>query len=526
MLKTPLRMTAVVLTLVLVAVACGSDSNNSESSGDSSESTTLNMAFSSDMEDPDPDTVYQLQGNQVVTSLYEGLLDYAPDSSNEIVPLLAESWEVSEDQTTYTFKLREGLTFSDGTPLDSSTIQAGFDRRVAEGVAAPAAYMLMGVESYEAPDPLTFVIQLSAPDSAFPTYLASMVSPKAINPKVLEENADDNAVEFLKTNSAGSGPYVIKEFTRGQQYVLERNENYWGDEPYFETVVIKIIPDAASQIVQLQGGDLDIVSGQPIATVKTFEDNDEFQVVSFPVLQKAWLHLNLQAEPTDDPEFREALRAALDRPALVEQVWGDYAPESTQMYPVQNVPEGLATDAWEFDPSKLEEFGGGTTVRLSYGASLPADQQVVETIQTQLQAAGITVELVPLQDGDQYSFIEDVAGAPNLHYEVAYPDSTHPDTWARLFWYSDVASGGGGFLNYLGGGSPEADALMNDGLAATNQEQVDEAYGKVGDLIHDSTNWITLSDPEDVFIVRDGITGFAHWLPTPFTLQLKALKAG
>ncbi len=524
-MKTLPRIAALLLALALVAAACGSDSDDSSSGSDAAADRTLTLAFSSDMEDPDPDTVYQLQGNQVMTSLYEGLLDYAPDSSSELVPLLAEDWEVSDDQLTYTFTLRDGLMFSDGTPLDSTALKAGFERRVAENVAAPAAYMLAGVESYETPDPSTFIINLSAPDSAFPTYLASSVSPKAINPAVIEENAEDNAVEFMKTQSAGTGPYVIEEFTRGQQYVLTRNENYWGEEPYYEKVVVKIIPDAASQIVQLQGGDLDIVVGQPVATVQTFEDSEDFQVVTFPVLQKAWLHVNVHAAPTDDREVREAIRAAIDRPALVEQVFGDYAPESTQMYPVENVPESMATDDWDFDPSQLEALGD-TTLRLSYGASLPADQQVVETIQTQLQAAGATVELVPLQDGEQYAFVDDLENAPNLHYEVAYPDSNHPDTWSRLFWYSDVESGGGGFLNYLVGGTPETDALMNEGIAATDQDVVDQTYGQVGDMVQDSANWITLADPEDVFIVRDGITGFQHWLPTPYALQLKALKEG
>lgn len=522
-MKIPRLLAAMLVVASFLGSACGSGSEDGDSASEVNSDRTLTLAFSSDMEDPDPDTVYQLQGNQVMTSLYEGLLDYAPDSSSELVPLLAEDWSVSDDQLTYTFTLREGLTFSDGTPLDSTTLKAGFERRVAENVAAPAAYMLAGVESYETPDPLTFIINLSAPDSAFPTYLASSVSPKAINPKVLEDNAEDSAVEFMKTQSAGTGPYVLEEFTRGQQYVLSRNENYWGEEPFYEKVVVKIIPDAASQIVQLQGGDLDIVAGQPIATVRTFEDSEDFQVVTFPVLQKAWLHLNVHSGPTADPEIRRAIRAAIDRPALVEQVFGDYAPESTQMYPVENLPEGMATDEWEFEPSVLEQLGD-TPIRLSYSASLAADQQVVETIQTQLQAAGATVELVPLQDGEQYAFVDDLEGAPNMHYEVAYPDSNHPDTWARLFWYSDVESGGGGFLNYMVGGTPEADSRMNEGISATDPGAVDEAYGEVGDLIQDSANWITLADPEDVFIVRDGITGFQHWLPTPFALQLKALK--
>jgi hypothetical protein len=95
-----------------------------------------------------------------------------------------------------------------------------------------------------------------------------------------------------------------------------------------------------------------------------------------------------------------------------------------------------------------------------------------------------------------------------------------------LFWYSDLASGAGGFLNYLGAGSPEADDAMNEGLGATDADAVDEAFGRSGDLVHEQVGYITLADPADVFIVRAGIDGFAHWLPTPLTVQLKSLSEG
>jgi len=534
-----------MLTFSLVAAACGSEegaTDNSASSGENAnadgddatdaEATTesddeqvLRLAFAADMGPPDPDTNYQLQGNQVTTALYEGLLDYAPDSSSEIIGLLAESWEVSEDQLTYTFTLREGLTFSDGSPLDSEALLAGFERRSAEEVGSPSGYMLLPVEGYETPDPTTFVIQLAYPESAFLTYLASPFSPKAINPAVLAEYPDDAAIEFLLTNSAGSGPYVIDEFTLGQQYVLAKNENYWGSEPFFDEVEIRIIPDVSTQLLQLEGGDLDMVTGLPPATIAAFENNGDFQIVTFPVLQKAWVHVNLFRSPTDDLAVREALRAAIDKDTLTDQIWGEYATTSTQMYPVENLPAGLGSDVWEFDPTLAGAFTDLEPIELAYSANRSADQQVVETLQVQLESAGFSVELVPTQDADVFAWIENPASAPHLYYEVSYPDSSHPDTWSRLFWYNDIASGFGGFLNYLVAGSPESDALLDAGLAGTDPDAVSEAYGASGDLIFDQVGYITIADPLDVFVARADLTGWAHWLPTPLTVQLKTLAA-
>ncbi|MFT3851929.1 MAG: ABC transporter substrate-binding protein [Ilumatobacteraceae bacterium] len=534
------RRNAVAICLLailgLVAAACsGKSPNDGAAAGTNAGTATpgsatsgehvLRLAFAADMDPPDPDTNYQLQGNQVTTALYEGLLDYAPDSTNQLVGLLAESWTVSPDGLTYTFTLRDGLKFSDGTPLTSESLRAGFDRRTAADVKSPMSYMLLPVAGYDTPDATTFVIHLSHPESAFLTYLASPFSPKAINPSVLQANAADDAIEYLKTHSAGTGPYEISEFVLGQRYVLTRNENYWGPKPYYDKVQISIVPDPAAQILQLQGGDLDIVTGQPVATMKTFEGRKDFQVIKLPVLQKAWLHINTGRAPTDDVAVRQAIRAAIDRPKLVQQIWGDYATESTQMYPVDNLPAGMGTDSWTYDPSLLKAMKIGT-IEIGYSPSLPVSQQVAETLQAQLEAAGASVQLRPVQDADLFSFQTAPDTAPHLYFETSYPDSAHPDTWSRLFWYSDVASGNGGFLNYLGAGTPDADTAMDDGLVAIDQSTVDADYGRSADLVHDQVGYVTLADPADAFIVRAGITGFSHWLPTPMTLQLKTLQGG
>lgn len=520
---------ALVLSAVVVA-ACGGGTSDEGTGSDSASGgdRTLDLAFSSDMDPPDPDTNYQLQGNQVTTSLYEGLVDYAADGSAEIVPLLAESWEVSDDQLTYTFTLREGVTFHDGTPLDSEALLAGFERRTDEAVGSPMSYMLLPVAGYETPDERTFVIELEYPESAFLSYLASPFSPKAVSPKALGDHEVDGdaATEWLRTHDAGTGPYTLAKFELGQEYVLERYDDYWGDEPYFDRVEIAIVPDASSQVVQFEGGDLDLITGQPAATVETFEGRDDVDIVQFPVLQKAWIHVNTNRAPTDDQAFREALRAAIDRPTLVERVWGDYATESTQMYPVENVPEGMATDEWDHDPSLMEGLAAGETVEIGFPSDSPTAQLAAETLQTQFGEAGLGATLRPLTGAETYDLQSDIAGAPHLFLESSYPDSTHPDTWARLFWYSDLESGAGGFLNYLGAGTPEADELLDTGLGATEQSAVDDSYGKSGDLVHDQVGYITLADVDDTFIVRKGLTGFGHWLPTPLTLQLKSIEEG
>jgi peptide/nickel transport system substrate-binding protein len=506
-----------VLTVVLAACSGGSG-GSAEPSGPS---TTLRMALTGDLPTLDPGTVYQYEGNQVLGSVYEGLLAYASDSSSDIVPQLASSYEVSDDALTYTFTLRDDVTFASGATMTSKDVKASFERLADPKVESQMSYMVSGVESYETPDDTTFVVKLSAPSSSFLSLVASPFGPKVIDSGVLAEHADDSALEFLKTSTAGTGPYALKTYEQGQQYVLARNDTYWGDKPYFAEVSFKIIPDAATQVLQLQGGDLDVISGQPVATLDSFGGDDAYRIGEYATLQKAQLHMKVTG-PLADAELRTALRSAIDRPALVEQGWNGHAEESSQMYPVDAVPEGTAADTWDVDTAPLTDLAAGKKLKLGYLADQAQDKQIASTLQAQWQSAGADVELVPVQTNDVYSLSSDLDNAPDMMFEASYPDSTHPDTWSRLFWYSDTSNGSGA-LNYLLGGDPNADALIDEGAGAVDQADIDAAYAAAADVIHDQASYVTLADVKDTFIMRSDITGDGHQLPCPRALDLRTL---
>ena len=159
-----LSVPAVTVGIVaLVATVCGSSSGSAGPSSAAlgvSSSHTLNLAFGADMQVPDPDIFYEIEGNAVVTSVYEGLVKYA-NGSTAIVPALASSWTISPDGKIYTFHLRPGVTFHDGTPVDSAAAAFSFARRT--GVNSAPAYMLANVVSTATPDPLTFTVHLNEP---------------------------------------------------------------------------------------------------------------------------------------------------------------------------------------------------------------------------------------------------------------------------------------------------------------------------------------------------------------------------
>ena len=315
------------------------------------------------MQVPDPDIFYEIEGNAVVTSVYEGLVKYA-NGSPKIIPALATSWTISPDGKTYTFRLRPGVKFHDGTPLTSSAAAFSFQRRT--GVNSAPAYMLANVSSTQTPHPLTFIVHLNQPVAAFMDYLASPYGPKMVSPTSVKAHETgvskkspngDWAQQWLKTHDAGTGPYTITQFVPGKDYVLSAYKGYWGTKPYYSTVNINIIPDISVQQAELQNGQLSmLLHGLPINAVDSFEGNKAYEVENFPAQLKAMLYVNPHIGIFTSPAVRSALRQAIDKKSIVADVYGNtLGTVSTQAYPVDEFPAGMAPDDPVYDPSKLKK---------------------------------------------------------------------------------------------------------------------------------------------------------------------------
>jgi peptide/nickel transport system substrate-binding protein len=521
---------AMVAALGLLAVACGGSSDSKADSSSSSAtaasgSKALNIAFTADMQVPDPDIFYELEGNQVVTSVYEGLVAYKPNST-EIEGALADSWTVSPDGLTYTFKLKPDVKFQDGTPMDSTAWAESFKRRT--DVNSAPAYMLADVASTATPDPQTFVVTLKQPVSPFLDYMAAPYGPKAVSPTVLKaQGGSDFAQSYLKDHSAGTGPYYISKFEPGTGYELTRNDNYWGGKPYFEKVNIAIIPEMSTQRLKLEGGELDmIIHGLPVADVDSFKKNADFTVNEFPVLLKTALAANPNKGPFADQDLRLALQSAIDKPKLVKEIYKGQAKPSTQIYPAGMMADGKAMDPDTVDTQKLKDAV----------AKLPADKRKVdfaysedeggtiprlaETVQTTLAAAGLEVTVRAMPIAEVFDLVNNKDTAPDLLLWTMNPDAAHPDTWIRIFMST------AGALNYLQCSVPEADTQMDEGLKSTDPAQVTDLYGQAGDTVVASGCYTTLADNQEIVVARKGITGFVHQLPTSYTVRLKDLKEG
>jgi peptide/nickel transport system substrate-binding protein len=483
----------------------------------------LRTAFFNDMQVPDPDVFYEVEGNQVTMSTYEGLLRYKLGGTTEIEPLLAKSYAVSSDALTYTFKLQSGVTFVDGTSFDSSAAKFSFERRLKVNNAP--AYMLTDIASYETPDPLTFIIKMKKPVSAFLDYLACPYGPKMVSPALIKANEkkDDAAQDWIRTHSAGTGPYEIDEFTLGQRYVLKAVSKYWGAKPMVGSIDIAIIPDASTQTLQLEGGDLDFVHAPPLATIESFKGKAGFDTVKFPAFQKTVLKINPNKAPFGDKALRQALRQAIDRTKLVADVFGDIATVSKSMLPGGMLPDGLGKDAYSYDPAPLKALvaklpADQRNLTLNYAQFNVNDARLAEAVSAELKDAGLTVIVKPITTALLFDLRNTPQTAPNLLIETANPDASHPDTYERIFYSTE------GFLNYLKASVPAADAEMDLGLASVDVATMQGHYSKAAELLFDDATFITIADVQAVYLVRQGITGFGSTAAAPLSLNASSVS--
>ena len=532
----PLRSRRLIVGLAVGAIALaacgGSSSKSSSASGGGTPSTlpvgsrVLKLAFNANMQVPDPDIFYEVEGNEVTTSVYEGLVRYKPDSA-EIEGALADSWTVSADGLTYTFTLHPNVKFHDGTIANAAAWQADFKRRT--DVNSAPAYMLADVASTSAPDATTFVVKLKNPVSAFLDYLAAPYGPKAVSPAILKAHAgSDFAQNYLKDHDAGTGPYTITKFTTDVGYELTRFDGYWATPtPYFEKVEISIIPDITTQRLKLEGGEIDMmIHGLPIADSESFRTNPKFEVHDFPVALKTVLATNPHKGAFKNRDLAKAMRTFFDKAAIVKEIYKTQATVSTQMYPVSELAPNLATDTSVYDPAKLTDMvkslpSSDKNLDFAYsqdeGGTLP---RLAEVLAARLQAIGFNVKVRGLPIAEVFDLPNHPEKAPDLLLWTFNPDAEHPDTWIRIFMNSD------GAINYLKCSDPTADADMDKGLQSISKADVDKYYGEAGDAIAASGCFITLADNREIVVARKGLTGFVHQLPTAYTIRLKDLKEG
>jgi peptide/nickel transport system substrate-binding protein len=507
------RSTALVVLLLFVIAGCSPQAvNNASKNGKTND--TLHLAFSDNPTGGiDPANFYNIEGEALILSVYEGLLRYAP-VTGKLEGSLADTWKASSDLKTFTFHLRSGVQFQDGTKFDSNAVKTSFQREI--DLATGPSYMVADIAKMETPDPQTFIVQLKHPNNAFLDYMASMYGPKIISPKAISDNAQGNdlAKKWLASNAVGTGPYRLTSYQQDSQFVLQRFDGYWGQKANFKTVDIAVIPDIGAQQLQLQAGDLDLIlHGISASQVPSLQSNG-VTVKSFDSVIRQIILLNPNRPPFDNLRARQAFAAALDIGSAVQAIYGQYATVATSIYPKFTLPQGEAP----VDYSSNATVPQGTPITITFPNVEPDLRRFAEYFQPQLEKAGFKVTLKADTYSQEFGYYKDLKNAPNAIVSTFNPDAAHPDTWARLLWNTN------GGLNLLGYSVPASDKAMNQAVVARSKSRADALYARAGELMSDQRLIVMLSDAQDLFAVRTDITGLEHVPEYIWTLNLASLR--
>lgn len=267
----------------------------------------------------DPDT---LDPVGMTTTTIANMVDYVVetlttiDPAGKVLPMLAESWTVSSDGTQYTFKLRRGVAFHDGTPFDARAVKWNLDRLIDPKVKVPirASYPIARTDVVDAH---TVRVTLKEPYAPFVGALSwttsGLLSPAAVD-------RDGNTYQNYSAHVVGTGPYVFKERRKGETITVTKNPKYWGKRPYYDTVVFRIVPEAATRESLLLAGQVDLIILPPVADLPALQRNPAVKVLLAPSDRSIFIAINTTKPVLKDRRVRQALNYAVDKQAIIQNV--------------------------------------------------------------------------------------------------------------------------------------------------------------------------------------------------------------
>jgi peptide/nickel transport system substrate-binding protein len=377
-----MRLKRLVKVLPLAAVAlvlvagCGGDDGGGGGGGDQ-----LVFGTAADPVVLDGALVSDGESLRAIDQMFEGLVTLK-EGSTEVVPALAESWEADPAGTAWTFHLRDGVKFHDGTDFNAKAVCFNFNRWY--NFKGPfqqqsATYYWQTVfggfsdgktpslfKSCEAKDDNTVVINLTKPSASFLGALAltnfTMASPKALQEFDADKGSVDEETGFKPTGTygtehpTGTGPFKFDSWTRGDRLVMTRNDDYWGDKAKIEKLIFRPISDNAARLQALQNGEIqgyDLVEPQDVQTI---EGDDSLQILDRPAFNVGYVTINQAVKPFDQLEVRQAVAAGLDRQAVVDNFYAGRGEVATQFMPPSLF--GYADDVmkYTYDPAKAKSL--------------------------------------------------------------------------------------------------------------------------------------------------------------------------
>ncbi|WP_338722724.1 ABC transporter substrate-binding protein [Devosia sp. XK-2] len=451
---------------------------------------------------------------RIAVNLYDGLVRNK-SGTLEIEPALATDWTISDDGLEYTFNLREGVSFHDGTPFNAEAVKFNFDRMLdethpfADTGPFPLSFFFSSVDKVEVIDDLTVKFTLSEPYAPFMSNLASPTG-LIVSPAAVEQFGADYG-----RNPVGTGPFKFEEWQSNTSVVASRNQDYWGGAPALEAAIFRPITDANTRVAEMLSGGIDVLLETPPDNVAQFRDDANYQVVEAVGPHVWYVMLNAKEGPFADVRVRQAVNYAVNKESLVNDVLQGTAEVSAgPIPPAFNWAYNEEIDPYPYDPEMAKQLlaeagaeGASLTFLVTEGGSGMLDPVPMGTaIQADLAAVGLDVEI---QTYEWNTFLSEVN--PGLEgkadmAEMAWMTSD-PDTLPFLTLRTAAWPEEGGF-NSSYYSNPEVDELLDAARVSTDQEERAALYKKVQEIAHEDAAWLFVANWKQNAVVTSAVENF------------------
>ncbi len=488
-----------LLTLPPSAMAAGAASDK-----------TLVIAGYADMKDWDPSAAFSLEVFMLV-NVYETLVRYNPPGAEKLLsPALAVSWETSPDGLTWTFHLRKGVKFHDGTPFNAAAVKYSIERT--KKMKKGAYYIWAPVKEIKVVDEHTvqFLLKEPAPIDliASSQYGAYIFSPAA---------AERGTEWFMKGNACGTGPYKVERWDKSQQVVMTKFDDYWGGwkGKHFERVIYKIVTEKSTQVQMIKSGEADFASLVPVDALAGLRKNPDIEVLTPDGWKNSQFLINVKKFPTDNLKVRKAILAAWDYQAVVESIYNGLASVAEGPVPKTMWGHNPNLNNPKFDlklAKKLIEESGIPKDKLKLTCAYIGTSQeysnAAQLLQANLAKIGVELELKPGPWTTIWQQAKNLETAPNLQSMTWWPTYPTPNDWLIGLFKTEKKT----LFNLSHYSNPEYDALVDKGvkLEGVDRAAAIKAYQQAQAILVDDAVAVFYADVKSRIVKRASVGGYVY----------------
>lgn len=499
------KLLALFLALVMVGAVlpgCGDGSKdpggqgNNGKTGEPVKGGEITVGIAQDLDDSlDPHQTVAAGTREVLFNIFEGLVK--PNSDGEMIPAVAEKYTLSEDGTTYTFTLREGVKFHNGQTVTAEDVVYSINRcaAVPEGQEKPLVAAFSAVKSVEALDEKTVAVTIAQRDLEFISYMTAAIIPADY------ENQD--------TAPVGTGPFRFVSRTPQQDFVMERFEDYWGAPAWLDKVTYKICENADALVMNLNGGSIDLCAH--LTSAQASQLNQNFQVLEGTMNLVQAIYLNNQAKPFDNQLVRQALCYAIDRQGIMDMVAdGHGTAVGSSIYPAFTkyfVPE--LVDKYPHDVAKAKEllaqagYPDGFDMTISVPNNYQPHMDTAEVVAEQLREAGINVTIQPVEWS---TWLDTIYNGRQFQATLVGVDAANMTARAMLERFT--SDYGKNFINY---NNPAYDALFQQAINAQDEAGQTDLYKQMETMLADTAANVYIQDLCDLVAMRQDLGGLKFY---------------